>query len=47
MANFRRNQHIDHELFEVFVRERVYKEYAEKFLEPHQIDDVDEDALLQ
>ena len=47
LANFRRNQHIDPDLFEVFVREKVYREYAEKFLEPHQIDDVDEASLLQ
>ena len=47
LANFRRNQHIDPDLFEVFVREKVYLAYAEKFLEPHQIDEVDEAALLQ
>lgn len=46
LANFRRNNHIDPDLFEVFVREGVYREYAEKFLEPHQIDEVDEAALL-
>lgn len=47
LANFRRNQHIDPDLFEVFVRERVYRAYAEKFLDAAQIDNVDEDALLQ
>ena len=47
LANMRRNNHIDADLFEVFVRERVYRAYAEKFLEPAQIDDVDEAALLQ
>ncbi len=47
LANFCRNQHIDPDLFEVFVREKVYREYAEKFLEPSQIDEVDEAALLK
>ena len=47
LANFRRNNHIDPDLFEVFVRERVYLEYAEKFLDPVQIDAVDEAALLR
>lgn len=46
LANFRRNDHIDADLFEVFVREKVYREYAEKFLEPAQIDEVDEAALF-
>lgn len=47
LANFRRNNHIDADLFEVFVREGVYREYAEKFLDASQIDEVDEDSLLQ
>ncbi|HWU84353.1 MAG TPA: HD domain-containing phosphohydrolase [Rhodocyclaceae bacterium] len=46
LANFRRNNHIDADLFEVFVREKVYREYAEKFLEPAQIDEVDEASLF-
>lgn len=46
MANFRRNGHIDPDLFEVFVREGVYRQYAAKFLEPGQIDTVDEVQLL-
>ena len=47
LANFRRNNHIDPDLFEVFVREGVYREYAEKFLDASQIDEVDENTLLQ
>lgn len=35
------NQHIDPDLFDVFIRERIYLKYAEKFLEPEQIDEVD------
>ena len=33
--------HIDPDLFDVFVREKVYLEYAEQFLDPEQIDEVD------
>lgn len=35
-----RDQHIDPELFELFLESGVYRNYAEKFLLPHQIDDV-------
>jgi len=38
--------HIDPDLFDVFVRERVYQRYAEQFLDPEQIDTVDR-AVLQ
>ena len=33
--------HIDPDLFDIFVRERVYLRYAEQFMEPGQIDAVD------
>ncbi len=33
--------HVDPDLFDVFVRERVWVEYAKKFLDPAQIDEVD------
>jgi len=33
--------HIDPDLFDVFIRERVYLDYARQFLAPEQIDDVD------
>jgi hypothetical protein len=32
--------HIDPELFDVFIREKVYLRYAEAYLNPEQIDDV-------
>jgi HD-GYP domain-containing protein (c-di-GMP phosphodiesterase class II) len=35
------NHHIDPDLFDVFIREKIYLKYAEKFLEPEQIDEVD------
>ena len=46
LADFRRNGHIDPDLFEVFVKQGVYRRYAEKFLKPEQIDAVDEATLL-
>ena len=47
MANFKKGGHIDPDLFDVFVREGVYRRYAEQFLDPVQIDKVDEAALIQ
>jgi HD-GYP domain-containing protein (c-di-GMP phosphodiesterase class II) len=39
------NGHIDPELFDVFVRRRIYLRYAEMFLDKEQIDDVDESRI--
>ncbi len=39
------DNHIDADLFDVFVREKVYLRYAERFLRPEQIDEVDETAI--
>ena len=41
LGRFRQSGHIDPDLFDIFVRERVYLRYAEQFLEPEQIDAVD------
>jgi HD-GYP domain-containing protein (c-di-GMP phosphodiesterase class II) len=41
LGKFRLNGHIDPDLFNVFIRERVYLKYAEQFLDAEQIDDVD------
>ncbi len=38
MDNFRNNGHIDPDLYEVFVRQNVYLDYARKFLDPAQVD---------
>ena len=47
ILGFMKNEyHIDEELFEIFVKEGVYKKYAEKFLPENQIDEVDEVAVL-
>ena len=42
LGRFSLNGHIDPELFDVFVRRKVYRRYAELFLDKEQIDDVDE-----
>jgi len=36
-----KDRHIDPDLFKLFLKSGVYKEYAEKFLKPEQIDEVD------
>jgi len=41
LGKFKLGGHIDPDLFDVFMREKVYLEYARKFLAPEQIDDVD------
>ena len=33
--------HVDPDLFDVFIWEKVYEEYAQKFLDPKQVDEVD------
>jgi len=45
LGRFRQNGHVDPDLFDVFVREKVYLRYAEQFLDPDQIDDVDEASI--
>lgn len=37
--------HIDPDLFDVFVRRKVYLTYAQRFMDPAQIDEVDESAI--
>jgi HD-GYP domain-containing protein (c-di-GMP phosphodiesterase class II) len=41
LGRMKQNHHIDPDLFEVFLREGVYLEYARRFLDPDQIDDID------
>ena len=45
LGKFSQNGHIDPELFDVFVRRKVYQRYAETFLDPEQIDEVDESRI--
>ncbi|MEB0047146.1 MULTISPECIES: HD domain-containing phosphohydrolase [unclassified Pseudomonas] len=46
MATMCRDAHIDSELFELFLNDRIYEQYAEQFLNPEQIDAVDPNSLL-
>ena len=46
MATMCRDAHIDPELFELFITAEVYRQYAEQFLDPKQIDEVDAPGLL-
>jgi HD-GYP domain-containing protein (c-di-GMP phosphodiesterase class II) len=41
LGKFKLNGHIDPDLFDVFIREKVYLKYAEQFMNPEQIDQVD------
>lgn len=41
LGKFKLGGHIDPDLFDVFIREKVYLDYAWKFLAPEQIDEVD------
>ena len=42
LGNFKLNGHIDPDLFDIFVRKKVYLRYAEQFLDREQIDAIDE-----
>jgi HD-GYP domain-containing protein (c-di-GMP phosphodiesterase class II) len=45
LGRMKLDNHIDPDLFDVFVREKVYLEYARAHLKPEQIDAVDESAI--
>ena len=45
LGKFKENGHIDPDLFDVFVREKVYLSYAQQYLDEEQIDEVNE-ALI-
>lgn len=45
LGKFKLNGHIDPDLFDVFVREKVYLKYAQQFLDSAQVDTVDESAI--
>jgi HD-GYP domain-containing protein (c-di-GMP phosphodiesterase class II) len=45
LGKFKLNGHIDPDLFDVFIRRKVYAKYAEQFLDPDQIDQVDESKI--
>ena len=41
LGKLKENGHIDPDLFDIFVKDRVYLRYAQEFLDPEQIDEVD------
>ncbi|TFW09634.1 GAF domain-containing protein [Oxalobacteraceae bacterium OM1] len=45
LGGFKLRSHIDPNLFDVFVRKKVYLEYARRFMDPAQIDEVDESKI--
>ena len=46
MVDMRDHQHVDAELFDLFLRSGVYRDYAERFMRPELIDSVDIAAYL-
>jgi HD-GYP domain-containing protein (c-di-GMP phosphodiesterase class II) len=46
LANFVKNGHIDPNLFDIFVKSGVHRQYGEKFLNAGQLDTVDEAHVL-
>ena len=46
MGFMKKDYEIDQDLFEIFVKEGVYKKYAKKYLGDDQLDQVDETAVL-
>ena len=45
LGKFKEGGHIDPDLFDVFIRRKVYQRYAEQFLDANQIDSVDESKI--
>ncbi len=46
MGFMRDDYHIDPDLFEIFVKEEVYRKYAKEYVKSNQIDDLLQDSLL-
>ncbi len=45
LGGFRMRNHIDPDLFDVFIRKKVYLDYAQRFMDPAQIDEIDESRI--
>ncbi len=45
LGRMKLNNHVDPDLFDIFVRRKVYRRYAEMFLDAEQIDTVDESKI--
>jgi HD-GYP domain-containing protein (c-di-GMP phosphodiesterase class II) len=42
MGFMKQDEHIDPDIFEIFIKQRVYLDYADEFLDPEQIDNIEE-----
>ena len=42
MGFMKQDYHIDPDIFEIFIKQRVYLDYADEFLDPEQIDNIEE-----
>lgn len=45
LGKMKLDNHVDPDLFDLFIRQKVYLEYARQFLEPEQFDEVDESKI--
>ncbi len=45
LGNFRMNGHIDPELFDIFIRDKIYLTFAKKNMAENQIDEIDESKI--
>ncbi|OIP79161.1 MAG: phosphohydrolase [Oscillatoriales cyanobacterium CG2_30_44_21] len=46
LGKMRLDNHIDPDLFDLFVSQKIYMRYAKEYLDPDQIDEVDESKIL-
>ena len=46
MGFMKKDNHLDPDLLDLFITSGVYKKYADKYLPPHLIDEVDEQSIL-
>jgi HD-GYP domain-containing protein (c-di-GMP phosphodiesterase class II) len=46
MSYMKKDNHIDPDLFDIFIKNKVYLKYAEEFLDPEQIDDINEQEVI-
>ena len=47
MAKMCQENHLDRTLFIYFVQSRLWLDYAQQFIPPHQVDEVDIDAVVR
>ena len=47
MAKMKESNHFDPDIFDIFIKSKIYRKYAEKYLDPRLIESVDEEVLLK